>query len=56
MAILRTLDEEHLTKVSHDKPVHHALAPRSEERNTADADRPNPNVNTGFSAILSCYP
>ncbi|KAF2276582.1 uncharacterized protein EI97DRAFT_398493 [Westerdykella ornata] len=57
MAILRNLDEDHLSGVSHDKPAHLSRAAHSNGDQEAVADdRPNPNVTSGFSAILSCYP
>jgi hypothetical protein len=43
------------------KPVHHSLAPPAVVADSGDsvwetAERPNPNILSGFAAALSCYP
>ena len=32
------------------------IAPTIEQEESNDVNRPNPNLNNGFSAALSCYP
>jgi hypothetical protein len=59
MAVIAYLDD-HDASNRNAKPVHHSLAVHAEERAheqaAKDAARPNPNIDNGFSAALSCYP
>lgn len=60
MAVMGYLDDDAEGLVSAERPLHHAFAAvvdeQPDKQAAEGAARANPNVNSGFSAALSCYP